>query len=335
MKRCEWDISLLKEMRQHLLHCHDCSSEDIGLDIEQLDYLIRLYFGDIDLSIPVQSEDQFFLENIGYMITHMNLTQLSHLKSLKSVCEKSTLKIPSLRKRSFDFGNISNLFADFLLWFPPGKIKDYLKFYYREKTFTHVHCARPQKKVDVLGVTYEFSFFNTPFIYLNQTTYIETFMTFVHEMAHVAMILLGSEKCESAVDLLFSEIEGQYFELLAFQYLCDRGCVLDGRRNAICNLRSLKHRVESVQLKNLWSTSLKGEQYEKNLQEIYSYLGALELFGRYHGDYEKQLYDLMRIKNIHSDRLDNYLKKADFKWREDDFRSLKKHRVKLKQLRQW
>ncbi len=331
MKSYEWDVSLLKEMKRYLLHSNAFSKTNKSMDMKQLNHLIGLCYGTNNRFFDSKDVGQIFLENISYMFFHMDIDQFFYLNMLDRQFCKDKGNFVDLDKERFDFRSLLDLFEEFLDWFPSNSFGNLLKLYYKNKFPTHMFYNQKRDPLNVLGKTYSFYCFNTPFVYLTQTSFIETFITLIHEMGHVLIYLLDIPKRNGVVESLFSEVSGKYFELLAFQFLLEKKLYKrERRKSAVFGFESLKIWVQSLRFLNLWQLSSDGKFVEEHLCEIYSYLGSLELWGRYHGDYEKQLYDLIGLECLHASHMDEYLEKARFSWRENYFEQLKKYTKKLK-----
>ncbi len=331
MKEYKWDIRILNQMREYLLYYEQISEEK---RMEALELLTEMYLLDNEESIRekycLKDRATMMLANYIYLSKSMSQKQRENLKKLESHIEGKKLEKVEISRFDFEIENVIELLGQFINWLPSKEIGEVLRTYYHEMFSTHFYCCEKNEILSSKGITYKIHSYY-PFIVIGKWSFIETFMTLVHEMGHVLFLLLGLDVGRNKNGEYFTEVEGRYFELLALQFLLERKMyVKDGITCATRDYYDLEYYVKRTGLLGNLQSIFSIESIEETLKEIYSYLGSLELFYRYNGDYEKQLYDLISLPNINSKSLDQYLTRAKFSWRENDFFNLEKHKQKLK-----
>ena len=328
------DVSYLEQIKQYLLTDEHVQEPYRSHDLVTINELIRIAMGKKEQSYCTLKEKiQYVLDSMDYRNHKIDSHQLSELKQLQKIFKYMYLK-SDIQKKEFEMEELFSLFEEFLDWFPSKKIGKTLKDHYHQFFYSHFHYCHKTNQLQDSGCCYLFTYIRIPFMVIGKDTFIESFITLVHEMGHVLIKILDLEPQNSECRQLFAEIDGRYFEYLATQFLLEK---TNYQKDVIINLigshNMIKSWLSTIKHGSYLESFLKNITVKEMLCEVYSYLGMIDLSNRYHGDYEKQLFDLISILSIHSNDMDEYIKLAQFRWREDQFQSLKDHNAWLKKQR--
>lgn len=327
-KEYKWDISLLNGMKE-CLQKNASLLEKRYLDIDSsiIDELLFLS-GNHRLREPHNLKERFLrvYENRQYLCSQIDENQAFYLKRLEHefgyvspICKKG--------KTDFSIEELLELLQDFIDWLPSKKLAQFLKIYYERDFSTHFFYCQNSKLFPYRGSVYPFNYFISPFIIVTKESFVETFITLAHEMGHVLVYLLDLKRFQSKCSSLFLELDGRYFEEMARLFLREKNlCLEEEKKSTVNSYNDIIKFSKKITTLNLSESFFTYSSVEEKLCEIYSYLGSLELLGKYHGDYEKQLYALLHLLETASDDVDMFLLEAGFHWRENDFKQLRKRR---------
>lgn len=328
------DVSYLTQIKQYLLTHEQVCEPYRSQDLVTINELIQIVMGKKERShCTLKEKIQCVLDSMDYMNHQIDSHQLNELKQLQKVFKYIYVN-SDIQKKEFEMEELFSLFEEFLDWFPSKKIGKILKDYYHQFFHSHFHYCNKSNQLQDSGCCYLFTYIRIPFMVIGKGTFIDSFITLVHEMGHVLTEILDLESQNSEWGQLFAEIDGRYFEYLATQFLLEK---TGDRNDVIINLigshNAVKSWLSTIKCGSYVESFLRDITVKEMLCEVYSYLGMIDLASRYHGDYENQLFDLISILSIHSDHMDEYMKLAQFQWREDQFQSLKDHSAWLKKQR--
>ncbi len=327
LKEYKWDITLLRTMREKLLQAPSLERCYRDFDLAIIDELLSLV-GDqrLEKLQSIKRQIKNIYDNITYVNNRIEEEQAFYLDHFK----KRFNQIPSsgkVKRIDFSIQDILSLLEEFIDWFPSKKLAQFLKIYYQKYFSTHFFYCQEKNLFPYRGTVYQLNHFMVPFMIVKKDTFVETFVTLIHEMGHVLIHVLDLQVSKSKCGILFSEIDGRYFEALARIFLEEKNIDVEGKRkSSIDTYNDIVSYSKKIKQPSIFS-SFALISVEERLTEIYSYLGALELLERYHGDYEKQLYDLIYLQELESDNVTEYLKMAGFHWRDNDFKLLEKKRA--------
>lgn len=316
------------EMIELLSHNTFFSENSRKGDIETIRSLIQLANGvSIKQKTKITDRIKLVRENYKYIQSQIDLGQSVYLDLLNQKLETESQVSRKRNESNFSLRDILELVKEFLDWLPNKEIARSLKEFYCMYFSDHVYFCQKTDLILERGLIYSLNCFRIPFVIVKKDTFIETFITIIHELGHVISELLDLNVDHGKAGNLFIELDGRYFELLAISFLLEKQQYKkDAMTSLINSYYEIKSCVNSTRFPGVLETFFTCEQVEENLCEIYSYLGSLELLYRYHGDYEKQLYDFRILLEMYEDDMQQYLQNAEFSWRNDGFKTLQKHK---------
>lgn len=316
-----WKLEFLNEIRKELLQEGDTFTTKIVTEMMLLSEGQSIIE---DYSFMNRVANLF--HNICYQTFYTRSEQRKYLKRLQEILSRELLECEELLEESFSLEYLMSLFEEFIEWLPCQAIQKVLQGYYQEKFQDYFYFCEKKALFKEWGITYSVDGY-PPFSIIQRRSFLDTFMTLVHEMGHVSMNLLWGNHYHDDVSVLFSEIEGLYFEQLGLEFLKQKNLHTEVcSRERLNNYCSLQNDVLSFQFKNIKKCAFTMEDFQAKWTQIYSTLGTLELWNAFQGDLEHQLDQLMTIIQLRRPNINSFLTDANFKWRENDFELVKQYR---------